>query len=129
LWRVESVVLVILGLALFGVAFNDVFWSVQNSAVRVADQNTWRHYTGRDYFNVSAAPLTTGSKTDVACADATPGPPGERTQICLMMEGPAVHGLRRVVGSWRIPARDGDFASYRYDCAGAARTKTICPDG
>ena len=129
LWRVETVALVLAGLVLAVLAFNDIFWSVQDAGVLVADQQTWRHYTGHDYFNVSAGRLVFNGPIDVSCADATPGAPGERTQICLIMKGPAVAGLRTVVGGWRIPPRTGDFARHRYDCFGAARTKTICPSG
>lgn len=129
LWRIETVALALAGVVLFGVAFNDIFWSVQDAGVLVADQNTWRHYTGRDYYNVSAGRLVFNQPIDVSCADATPGPPGERTQICLIMKGPAVDGVRTVIGGWRIPPREGDFARHRYECFGAARTKTICPNG
>jgi hypothetical protein len=129
LWRAETMALVVVGVVLTALATNDIFWSVQSSAVRVADQNTWRHYTHRNYFNVSAGPLVYGRPVDVSCADATPGPPGERTQICLIMDGPAVAGLRHVIGGWRLPPRKGDFAIDRYGCYGAARTTTICPNG
>ncbi|HEY5317525.1 MAG TPA: hypothetical protein VIJ20_06060, partial [Solirubrobacteraceae bacterium] len=103
LWALETAALALVGVVLAVVATNDISWTVQDSGVRVADQNTWRHYTHRDYFNVSAGPLTFGDPVDVSCADATPGPPGERVQICLMLTGPAVHGIRTVSGGWRIP--------------------------
>jgi len=129
LWRVETLALLIAAVVLAVVAFNDIFWSVQDAGVLVADQNTWRQYTHRDYYNVSAGRLVFNEAIDVSCADATPGPPGERTQICLIMRGPAVHGLREVIGGWRIPPRLGDFPRHRYDCFGAAKTSTLCPNG
>ncbi|MGD0197691.1 MAG: hypothetical protein ABSC56_07275 [Solirubrobacteraceae bacterium] len=128
-WRVETAVLALIGLVLAIVAINDIFWSVQDAGVLVADQHTWRHHTGRDYYNVSVGPLVFGQPIDVACADATPGPPGERTQICLIMDGAAVDGLRHVIGGWKLPPRLGDFPKYRYDCFGAGETKARCPHG
>lgn len=128
-WRLETLVLLAAAVVLAVVAINDLFWTVQDAGVRVADQNTWRHYTHRDYYNVSAGKLVYNEAIDVACANATPGPPGERTQICVIMSGPAVHGLRSVIGGWKLPPRKGDFPAARYDCVGAAATNTICPSG
>ncbi|HEX2702317.1 MAG TPA: hypothetical protein VHM72_02660 [Solirubrobacteraceae bacterium] len=129
LWRVETIALIIVGLVLAVAAINDVFYSVHASARLVADQNTWRHYTHRDYFNVSAGPLVVGMSEDLSCANATPAPPGERTQICILLDGPVVNGLRSVVGGWRLPARTGDFPAARYDCYGAGAAKALCPKG
>jgi hypothetical protein len=128
-WRWETAALVLIGVVLAIAAGNDIFWTVDDSARLVADQQTWRHYTGRDYFNVSAAPLVVGQPLDLACANATPGPPGERPQICVILSGPVVHGLRSVVGGWRLPTRTGDFPTARYDCFGAGAAKSLCPKG
>jgi hypothetical protein len=122
-------VLIVVGVLLAVSALNDVVWSVNNNGRLVADQMTWRHYNHRDYFNVSAGPLVVGQPQDLACANATPGPPGERTQLCILIVGPVVNGLRTVVGGWRLPARTGDFAPDRYDCFGAGATKSLCPKG
>jgi hypothetical protein len=128
--KLESLALLAVAVLLAVVAFNDIFWSVQDAGVLVADQNTWRHYTHHDYYNVSAGRLVFNLSVDVSCANATPGPPGERTQICVIMQGPARHGLRQVIGGWRIPPRKGDFPRYRYACFGAAaRSRTYCPNG
>jgi hypothetical protein len=129
LWRVETVVLVLVGIVLAVASFNDIFWSVDDNARLAADQTTWRHYTHRDYYTVSAAALVLGQPVDLACANASPGPPGERTQICLLLDGPVVHGLRTVIGGWRLPARAGDFPDERYDCFRAGATQTLCPKG
>ena len=126
LWRIETVVLVALGLLLAIASLNDLVWSVDDNARLVADQMTWRHYTHRDYFNVSAAPLVVGRPLDLSCANATPGPPGERTQICILMEGPIRDGLRQVVGGFMLPARAGDFSRNRYRCYGAATAQRLC---
>ena len=128
-WRVETVALVLVGLLLAVAAINDISWSVNASAQLVADQSTWRHYTGRDYYNVSAGALVVGRSPDISCANSSPGPPGERTQICLLIDGPIVHGLRTVVGGWRLPARTGDFPAKRYSCFGEGATKALCPKG
>jgi hypothetical protein len=129
LWRVETVVLILVGIVLAVASFNDIFWSVDDNARLAADQTTWRQYTHRDYYNVSAAALVLGQPVDLACANARPGPPGERTQICILLDGPVVHGLRSVIGGWRLAARIGDFPDERYDCFGAGATKTLCPKG
>jgi hypothetical protein len=128
-WRVETVALILVGLLLAVAAINDIFWSVNSSAQFVADQSTWRHYTGRDYYNVSAGALVVGRSPDISCANSTPGPPGERTQICLLIDGAIVHGRRSVVGGWRLPARTGDFPAERYDCFGEGATRSLCPNG
>lgn len=126
LWRLETILLVALGLFLAIASVNDLVWSVNDNARLVADQNTWRHYTHRDYFNVSATALVVGQPTDLSCADATPGPPGERTQICILMAGPIHDGLRPVIGGFRLPARTGDFPANRYACYGAAVGQHLC---
>lgn len=126
LWRIETVLLVALGLFLAIASVNDLVWSVNDNARLVADQNTWRHYTHRDYFNVSAAPLVVGQPTDLSCANASPAPPGEVTQICVLMAGPIHDGLRQVTGGFRVPARTGDFPANRYDCFGSAVSQHLC---
>lgn len=126
LWRAETTVLVVLGLFLAVVAINDIFWSVDDSRRLVADQMTWRHYTHRDYYNVSAGALVVGQPTDVSCANSSPGPPGERSQICILVIGPIRDGLRSVGGGFMLPARTGDFAAARYDCYGTAVSQRLC---
>ncbi len=127
--RIETAVLLAAAVLLAVVAFNDIFWTVQDAGVLVSDQQTWRHYTGRDYFNVSAGRLVFNEPIDVSCANSSPGRPGARTQICLIMHGPAVGGLRHVIGGWRLAPHTGDFARNRYACFGAARTTSLCPNG
>lgn len=127
--RIETAVLLAAAVLLAVVAFNDIFWTVQDAGVLVADQQTWRHYTGRDYFNVSAGRLVFNEPIDVSCANSSPGRPGARTQICLIMSGPAVGGLRPVIGGWRLAPHTGNFARNRYACFGAARTTRLCPNG
>jgi hypothetical protein len=126
LWRIETVLLVALGLFLAIASLNDLVWTVNDNRRLVADQMTWRHYTHRDYYNVSATPLVVGQPTDLSCANASPGPPGERTQICILIAGPIKDGRRTVTGGFRLPARTGDFAANRYDCYGAAVTQHLC---
>jgi hypothetical protein len=126
LWRIETVVLIVVGLLLAVASINDLVLTVHNNRQLVADRNTWRHYTHRDYFNVSAAALTVGQPLDLSCANATPGPPGERTQICILLKGPIKHGLRPVLGGFRLPARTGDYPSNRYGCYGIALTEHLC---
>jgi hypothetical protein len=125
-WRLETAILVALGLFLAIASINDLAQTVNDNTRLVADQQTWRHYTHRDYFNVTAAPLVVGQPIDLSCADATPGPPGERTQICLLITGPIRDGRRSVVGGFRLPARTGNFPQYRYSCYGEAVGQHLC---
>jgi hypothetical protein len=126
LWRIETVVLVVLGLFLAIASLNDLVWSVDDNTRLVADQMTWRHYTNRDYYNVSAGALVTGQPTDISCANSSPGPPGERRQICILMVGPIKDGLRTVTGGFQLPARTGDFPRNRYGCYGSATAQHLC---
>jgi hypothetical protein len=127
LWRLETVILAALGIFLATATLNDLVWTVHSDGRLVADRATWRQYTHRDYYNVSSAPLVVGQPLDLACANSSPGPPGERTQICILIRGPIHDGLRAVVGGFMLPAREGDFEQYRYDCSGVAVQMRLCP--
>jgi hypothetical protein len=129
LWRVETLVLLLVGAVIAVASFNDIGWTVDYTGRLVADQVTWRHYTQRDTPSVGVGPLVVGQPEDTACGDATPGPPEERTQICVLLDGPVVHGLRTVIGGWRLAARADNIPVARYDCYGAGATKALCPKG
>jgi hypothetical protein len=129
LWRIETAVLIIVGLLLATATIADV---VRQSGVNgrlTADLQTWRAYTHHDYKNVSADQhlLGTTTKREVVCGNTTPGPPKQRTQICLVMTGAVRAGRRTVSGGWYLPPNTEDnVRSRRYGCFGSV-TIGLCP--
>jgi hypothetical protein len=127
-WRVETVVLVLVGLLLAIATVNDVVLSTHTNHRLVADLRTWRHYTGHDYKNVSVEQdIRNYTTTDVACANTTPGPPKERIQLCLQVTGPTVNGVRSARGGWYVPANTENLHRYRYGCFGPPKQQGKCP--
>jgi hypothetical protein len=121
-WLIETTVLVLVGL-LFAVAtVNDLSREAGINHRLIADLATWRHYTDHDYVNISIDQETLGvdSQRDVLCGNTSGGAPGEKTQICLAIWGPVVHGLRSVHGGWYLHPYHPDLYANRYGCFGAA---------
>jgi hypothetical protein len=118
---IETTVLVIVGVILAVATVNDVGRQVQNNHRLIADLRTWRHYTGHDYRTNSIDSETLGldSEREILCGNTSPGPPGERTQICLAIWGPTVNGVRTVHAGWYLPPRVEDVRSHRYGCFGS----------
>jgi hypothetical protein len=128
-WRIETIVLVLVGLLLAIATVNDVARQRNVNERLIADLRTWRDYTGHDYRNVGADQelLGTTSQKEVVCGNTTPGPPKARPQICLAVWGPIVNGRRTVHGGWYLPAKvQDDVRSERYGCFGAAG-RGACP--
>jgi hypothetical protein len=127
LWRLETAVLVIVGLFLAVAIVNDLARQTQINHRLVADLTTWRHYTDHDYKNISIDQETLGVNSDheVLCGNTIAGPPGSKTQICLAIWGPTVDGMRTVHGGWYLPPYYEDVRSERYGCFGAVRE--LCP--
>jgi hypothetical protein len=121
-WRIETLVLVLVGLLLAVATVNDLGREVGINHRLVADLSTWRHHTGHDYVNISIDQETLGvdSGRDVLCGNTSGGAPGERTQICLGIWGPEVDGLRTVHGGWYLPPYHPDIPANRYGCFGVA---------
>ena len=71
-----------------------------------------------DYKNIGVDQtlLGTGTSKEVVCGNDSPGPPKERVQICLIVEGPtSPAGLRPVTGGWYLGAHvQEDNFEYRY---------------
>jgi hypothetical protein len=127
LWRVETVVLLLVGLLLAIATVNDVVLSTHTNHRLVADLRTWRHYTGHDYKNVSTEEdIRNYTTTDVVCGNTTPGPPKERIQLCLQLTGPTVKGLRAARGGWYLPPKAENLHRYRYGCFGPPRQQGKC---
>jgi hypothetical protein len=126
---VESTVLVLIALLLAVATVNDIAREVGINHRLVSDLSTWRHYTHHDYHDLSADQELLGIRThrDVVCGNVSPGPPKERTQICLVVTGPKLDGLRSVVGGWYLPAHvEDDVYERRYGCFGSV-TRGLCP--
>jgi hypothetical protein len=127
-WRVETAVLVVIGLLLAIATVNDVVLDTHVNHRLVADLHTWRVYTGHDYKNVSTEQdVRKFTTTDVVCGNIEPGPPKERTQICLQLTGPVVRGRRAARGGWYLPPKSDDLRRYRYGCFGTTKAQGACP--
>ncbi|HEY1449334.1 MAG TPA: hypothetical protein VGF47_00170 [Solirubrobacteraceae bacterium] len=128
LWRVETIVLLLVGVLLTVAIVNDVVLGTHTNHRLVADLRTWRSYTQHDYKNVSTEQdIDHHTTTDVVCGNTVPGPPKERVQICLQMTGPVVHGERRARGGWYLPPKAEDLHHYRYGCFGTTKVQRACP--
>jgi hypothetical protein len=126
-WRVETAVLVLVGLLLAIATVNDVVLGTHVNHRLVADLRTWRHYTGHNYKNVSTEEdVRNFTTTDVVCGNTSPGPPKERIQLCLQLTGPTVNGLRTARGGWYLPPRSDDLRRYRYGCFGPPKQQQAC---
>jgi hypothetical protein len=120
---VETTLLLLLGLLLAVATVNDVGRQTGINQRLIADESTWRHYTGHDYRNLSIDQELLGKSTqrEVVCGNTTPGPPRARTQICLVIWGRVVHGRRTAHGGWYLPAKvEDDVAGSRFGCFGGA---------
>jgi hypothetical protein len=125
---VETVVLLLAGLLLAIATVNDVVLDTHVNHRLNADLRTWRAYTGHAYKNVSTEQdVLHFTTTDVVCGNTTPGPPKQRTQICLQLTGPVVRGYRAARGGWYLPPRAEDLHRYRYGCFGPPKLQGRCP--
>jgi len=125
---IETTLLVLVGLLLATATIADVVRQTGINKRLIADKQTWRAYTGHDYYNVGVEQDVFGisSTRDVVCGNTTGGPPDSHTQICLVVVGPIRAGRRQVLGGWYVPpyVQHNDYA-YRYGCFGSA-TKGLC---
>jgi hypothetical protein len=125
---VENTALVLVGMLLAVATVYDVGRQAGVNHRLAADLRTWRRDTGHDYKNVFTDTELLGISThrDVVCGNTSPGPPGKRTQICLVVTGPVRKGLRTVAGGWFLPAgTENDLRRHRYGCFGAV-THGLC---
>ncbi|MGH2874736.1 MAG: hypothetical protein ACRDK7_03020 [Solirubrobacteraceae bacterium] len=124
---IELTLLVLAGLLLTVAVVNDVFLQTHVNHRLNADLRTWRHDTGHDYVNISLEQdIYSHTTRDIACANTSPGPPGERVQLCLQLTGPIVHGLRAARGGWYLPPKTQDAPALRYGCFGEAKHPHGC---
>jgi hypothetical protein len=125
--RIESTLLVFAFLLLAVATVNDVVLSTHTAGRITADLRSWRALTGRNYHNISVQQdLQTHTTRDVLCGNVAPGPPGALPQICLIVTGPIVHGVRASHGGFYLPPYTSDKRAYRYACFGSAARDRLC---
>jgi hypothetical protein len=124
----ESTILILLGVFLAVATVNDLLVLRVNENHRLkADLHTWRTVTGHDYVNISTEQDIKGYTTrDVACGNVSPGAPGERNQICLIMTGPVRDGERAARGGFYLPAYHSNVQANRFWCFGSAVSENLC---
>jgi hypothetical protein len=116
---IETTLLVLAALFLAIATVNDVVRQSNVNHRLVADLGTWRSYTGHDYRELSIEQDFHGhTNREVICGNTTPGPPGKRVQLCLLMTGPVVNGRRTVRSGWYLSPKTADLPRNRYGCFG-----------
>ncbi|MGH2853281.1 MAG: hypothetical protein ACRDLF_03705, partial [Solirubrobacteraceae bacterium] len=130
--RVESTLLVLALLVLAVATVNDLVREVHVNERLTADLRTWRAVAGRAYTghaekNISIEQDLQGYTTrDVLCGNIYPAPPGTAPQVCLVVTGPTVHGVRAAKGGFYLPPYLEDVRADRYACFGTAVGEDLC---
>jgi hypothetical protein len=125
--RVENTLLVLALLLLTVATVYDVARQVRINHRLTADIRTWRLLTGHDYHNVSLQQdLRSFTTTEVVCGNTSPGPPGSKPQICLIVTGPIRGGLRSAKGGFYLPPYVQNIRADRYGCFGTAARASMC---
>jgi len=124
----ETTILILLGLFLAVATVNDLVVLRVNENHRLnADLRTWRTITAHDYVNISTEQDIAGHTTrDVACGNVSPGAPGARNQICLILTGPVHGGVRSAMGGYYLPAYHSNLKANRFWCFGSAIADDLC---
>jgi hypothetical protein len=125
---IETTLLVLAAVLLAVATINDVARQTHVNHRLIADLRTWREYTGHAYHNLSIEQelLGASSQREVVCGNTSPGAPKARTQLCLAIWGPTLHGRRTVHGGWYLPPKAEDVRADRYGCFGPA-SEGKCP--
>jgi hypothetical protein len=125
-WRIETLVLVVIGLLLTAAVVNDVVRQLGIDARKKVDMRTFAHYV----------PGTPPKHIEVAAGqrglpDITCGRPViyANVRVCLIMIGSSHVLYRDVVGRYTLPFLHSDRRRYRFACAGYAVTHHLCPPG
>lgn len=125
--RIETTLLVLMFGALALATVNDVVRQLHVNHRLTADLRTWRAATGHHYHNLSLQQdLKTFSTREVVCGNTSPGPPGAKSQVCLIMTGPIEHGVRSALGGFYMPPYVQDVREDRYACFGTAIREHLC---
>jgi hypothetical protein len=125
---IETTLLVLAALLLAIATVNDVVLQSKVNRRLVADLGTWRSYTGHDYRELSIEQdFHHHTNREVICGNTTPGPPGDRVQLCLLMTGPVINGRRMVRTGWYLSPKTADLPRNRYGCFGPPTAGWPCP--
>jgi len=127
-WRIETAVLIIAGIVLLVISVNDTSrQTIVNERLNV-DLVTWSHFTGLHTKEPAIEQGVFGytDNIDVVCGNIKPGPPESTVRQCAVISGPDVHGLRHVIGGYRLPAYSDDEVARRFDCYGAKLVTDSC---
>jgi hypothetical protein len=125
--RVENTLLLLAFAVLAVATIADLVRQVHINQRLTADVRTWRTVTGHRYHNISLEQDLKGFSTrEIACGNTSPGPPGSRPQVCLIVTGPVRRGLRSVRGGFYLPAYRPDMRENRYGCFGTGATLHMC---
>jgi hypothetical protein len=123
----ETTILILIGVFLAVATVDDVVQQTHVNHRLSADLLTWRTLTGHDYVNLDTEQdVKTYSTRDTVCGNVSPGAPGERAQVCLMLAGSVVKGLRSVSGGYYLPPYKADLRANRYGCFGLAAEEALC---
>jgi hypothetical protein len=123
----ETTILILLGIFLAVATVHDVVQQTHVNHRLKADLLTWRTVTGHDYVNLATEQdVKTYSTRDIVCGNVSPGAPGERAQVCLMLTGAVVSGMRSVSGGYYLPPYKADLRANRYKCFGLAAETEMC---
>ncbi|MHB1469766.1 MAG: hypothetical protein ACYCU0_02485 [Solirubrobacteraceae bacterium] len=134
--RIQSVLLVLIALALTVAVAHDLTRQASINYRLTADIETWRELTRHHYKNVGIETDTRHYTTkDVACGNTRFALPGHNTQICFVMVGPVrqerIDGKlverRATYGGFFVPPyTPTGYKVNRYDCFGRAVAEERC---
>lgn len=132
--RLETVVLVVVAVALAVATIHDLVREVNIGLRLHADLVSWERVTGYAYHNpLIEQDVKHYTTKDTVCADTQNVKPKGSTLVCLIFVGPVRHGVRRAVGGYYLLAEGTDVHKpvendswYRYGCFGRAATEDLC---
>jgi hypothetical protein len=123
----ESTILILLALFLAIATVNDVVQQTHVNHRLSADLLTWRTATRHDYHNLAMErDQKTHTTHDTICGNVSPGAPGEHAQLCLVLTGAVVSGIRNVSGGYYLPPKSIDISRNRYACFGGPAETELC---
>jgi hypothetical protein len=123
----ETTILILLGIFLAVATINDVVQQTHVNHRIVADDLTWRTATHHDYHEITTEQdVKTHTTRDVVCGNVSPGGPDEHTQVCLVLVGPVLGGLREVSGGYYLAPETVDIVRHRFACFGEPAEAGLC---